>query len=147
MPAFPRSATACCPPRPAFAQLEGEGPGARREARWYEGVVFHEEVTDWQPGRHLGWRFDFAESDGWDVTDPHLHPDGPTMIIRDGYYRMTPLTGERTRLTLVTRYDAHTFFNNYAALWGEVFLGDIHANVLAVIRQRAEGAPPYSATS
>ena len=125
-------------PRPAFAQLQGAGLGASREARWHEGVIFHEKITDWQPGERLGWQFDFANSDGWNNTDPHLHPDGPTMVIRDGYYAMEPLEDGRTRLRLVTRYDANTFFNFYAALWGEVFLGDIHANVLAVIRQRAE---------
>ena len=45
----------------------------------------------------------------------------------------------RTLLTLRTNYIAKTHVNPYARLWGEILLGDIQSNVLAIIKQRAEG--------
>lgn len=125
-------------PRPHSARLEGSGIGARRHARWDRGVVFDELVTEWQPGRAIGWQFDFAASAGWEITDPHLHPDGHYMRIESGGYTLVPLADGRHRLSLHTTYSAQTHFNAYAALWGRLFLGDIQHNVLAVIRQRAE---------
>jgi len=125
-------------PRPARAWLDGEGLGAVRHAAWDRGVVFQEVITDWQPGHRLGWRFDFAQSSGWEITDPHLRPDGPYMRILSGGYELELLDDGRHILRLSTEYEAQTHFNGYAALWGELFLGDIHSNVLAVIKQEAE---------
>lgn len=127
-------------PRPQRAVLHGSGPGAIRVGEWQHGVLFGEVVTHWQPGRAIGWRFDFGESRGWDMTDPHLRPDGPNMAIRSGGYRLDLLSDGRHRLTLTTHYTAHMHFNGYAALWGELFLGDVQDNVLAIIRDRAEAA-------
>ncbi|MCB2067022.1 MAG: SRPBCC family protein [Erythrobacter sp.] len=128
-------------PRPQSASLLGEGLGATRHARWQRGVAFDEVVTDWQPSRRIGWRFDFTGSQGWEITDPHLRPDGPHMVIESGGYELVPLADGRNLLRLHTSYTAHSHFNGYASLWGELFLGDVQANVLEIIRQRAEGHP------
>lgn len=125
-------------PRPALAQLDGEGIGARRHARWAEGVHFDEVVDRWEPERVIGWQFDFTRSGGWEVTDPHLRPDGPYMRILEGGYELEPLDNGKHLLRLETTYEAQTHFNGYAALWGRIFLGDIQGNVLAVIKQAAE---------
>ncbi|MEL1251617.1 hypothetical protein [Aurantiacibacter gilvus] len=61
------------------------------------------------------------------------------MRIETGGYELERLPDGRHLLRLHTTYAAQTHFNGYAALWGELFLGDIQANVLEVIRQRAEG--------
>jgi hypothetical protein len=40
-----------------------------------------------------------------------------------------------------------TRLNGYAALWGELFLGDLESNLLALVKGRAEGTtarPPPS---
>lgn len=126
-------------PRPRQAWLEGAGLGAVRHAAWDRGVAFSEVITGWHPKERLDWRFDFANSRGWEITDPHLRPDGPYIRIIDGGYALEPLGNGKHRLTLHTRYAAQTHFNGYAALWGELLLGDIQSNVLAVIRQAVEG--------
>ena len=125
-------------PRPRLARLEGKGVGARRHARWDRGVHFDEVIDRWEAGRAIGWQFDFTRSDGWDITDPHLRPDGPYMRIVSGGYDLQPLGDGRHLLRLHTVYEARTHFNGYASLWGNLFLGDIQDNVLEVIRQRAE---------
>jgi hypothetical protein len=125
-------------PRPLGARLVGDGPGAIRQARWQRGVHFNEVVTNWQPGRAIGWRFDFAGSDGWQFTDPHLRPDSPWFQVTDGGYRLLPLHNGDQRVILSTRYRVRTPVNAYAALWGQLFLGDMENNLLATIKARAE---------
>lgn len=126
-------------PRPQAAWLEGAGIGAARHGRWEMGVEFSEVVTAWQPHERIGWQFDFTHSKGWDMTDPHLRPDGPHMRITTGQYELVALGSGQYLLRLETDYTAHTHFNGYAALWGELFLGDVQDNILAAIKQRAEG--------
>lgn len=127
-------------PRPAGARLDREGVGAIRHVAWQEGIRFKEVITRWQPARRIWWdfRFDAADMDAWAMQDRHLLPQGPHYRIADGGYVLEPLGGGRTRLTLTTRYWVQTPVNWYARLWGELFIGDVSNNVLAVIRQRAE---------
>ena len=67
---------------------------------------------------------------------PYRPPEA--LKIDSGYYMITPLTDKTTRLTLRTNYIAKTHVNAYAELWGEILLGDIQNNILAIIKQRAE---------
>jgi hypothetical protein len=125
-------------PRPIGAHMLGEGVGAVRMANWGRQVRFAEHIIDWRPGRAIGWRFDFRGLDAWQFTDRHLMPDSRYFRVTTGGYRMEPMGGGRTRVTIHTRYWMQTPVNAYSRLWGEVFLGDIEANLLALIRQRAE---------
>ena len=127
-------------PRPLSARLEGQGVGARRLGIWQHGIHFAEIVDRWEDGRAIGWTFDFSDSAGWEFTDVHLHPASEHMKIRRGGYELEPLADGRRRLTLHTEYTARTHLNAYAAMWGELFLGDISDNLLAAIRNRAEAA-------
>ena len=54
---------------------------------------------------------------------------------------LQPLANGRTRVTLHTDYRIRTPLNAYAAVWGELFLGDLEDNLLALIAQRAESSP------
>jgi hypothetical protein len=126
-------------PRPHGARLVGEGLGAERLADWGHRIRFREKITRWEPGHAIGWRFIFDEAGSWDFTDRHLRPDSAYFRVEDGGYRMTPLDPGRTRVTLETRYWMKTPINAYAALWGEVFVGDLETNLLWLVKGRAEG--------
>jgi hypothetical protein len=125
-------------PRPRGARLVGEGVGADRVAEWDHGVRFRERVTAWEPGRQIAWAFVFEDSEGWAFTDPHLRPDSRYFRVVSGGYHMEPLPSGATRVTLHTRYWIRTPVNAYGRLWGEVFLGDMENNLLALVKQRAE---------
>ncbi|BBD97972.1 SRPBCC family protein [Sphingobium amiense] len=125
-------------PRPIGAYLLGSGIGAIRMANWGRNVRFREHIIDWQPGRAIGWRFDFRGLDAWQFTDRHLMPDSRYFKVTTGGYRMEPVGQGRTRVTLDTSYRMQTPVNSYSRMWGEVFLGDIETNLLTLIRQRAE---------
>ncbi|MPT49167.1 MAG: SRPBCC family protein [Sphingobium sp.] len=126
-------------PRPVGASLVGNGIGADRFARWQQGIAFRERITQWDMHRHIGWDFLFDDMTGWDITDRHLMPDSPYFRVESGGYRLRPIGPNRTEVTLETQYRMRTHLNGYASLWGELILGDLENNVLAVIRQRAEG--------
>ncbi len=125
-------------PRPVSAKLFGEGIGATRTANWGEHVEFRERVVDWRENERIGWRFDFAGSRGWEFTDRHLVPDSPYFRVTTGGYALTPIDAGHTLLTLETRYWIATPVNGYASLWGELFLGDLENNLLALVKHRAE---------
>lgn len=125
-------------PRPLGATLVGEGIGAERLAIWGNDVKFRERIIEWQPGRRIGWHFIFDAIDGWRFTDRHLLPDSAYFKVTTGGYRLEPLGPGRTRVTIETRYWIRTPVNLYAQAWGQLFLGDLENNLLALVRQRAE---------
>lgn len=125
-------------PRPIGATLTRDGIGGDRIGVWEYGIRFRERITAWEPGRRIEWRFLFDDIDGWDFTDRHLRPDSAYFRVTTGGYRMTPLKDGRTLLTVHTSYRITTPVNAYSRLWGELFLGDLENNLLAMIRQRAE---------
>lgn len=125
-------------PKPLDARLEGRGVGAVRHVTWGNGVRFREEITRWDQGRALDWRFRFAADSIPDEVERHVRVDGNHLSLDSGGYRLEPLSGGRTRLTLTTRYRVRTAFNFYCAWWGDVIVGDLHGNVLRVIVGRAE---------
>lgn len=125
-------------PRPIGARLAHDGLGADRFARWDHNIRFRERITDWRLGRRIGWRFIFDDIAGWGYTDRHLMPDSPYFNVTTGGYRVDPLPGGRTKVTLHTEYRIRTPLNRYAQLWGELLLGDVENNILAVIKHRAE---------
>lgn len=125
-------------PRPIGAHMVGEGVGADRYANWGAQIRFRERITQWQPGRALSWRFIFDDVRGWAMTDRHLMPNSPYFQVTTGGYRMEPLGPARTRVTLDTRYRITTPVNAYSELWGQLLLGDLENNLLALVKQRAE---------
>jgi hypothetical protein len=125
-------------PRPIGARLVGDGIGAERLAVWGNNISFKERITVWQPGVRIGWRFIFDNMDAWGYTDRHLMPNSAYFRVIEGGYRMVPLGADRTRLILDTAYWIRTPANAYSALWGELFLGDLEGNLLALVKQRAE---------
>lgn len=132
-------------PRPLGAQLPADGVGADRFAAWEHGIRFRERITDWEAGRRIGWTFIFDDIAGWAYTDRHLMPDSAYFRVTDGGYRVEPLPGGRHRVVLHTSYRIQTPVNGYSRLWGELFLGDVENNILAIIKQRAERAQPRAA--
>ncbi len=134
-------------PRPRESVVEGWGEGAVRTARWGRSVDFQEIITDWRPGRRLAWRFHFANASVQQNTDKHIAPDGQFLTVQSGDYVFRRVSPGVTELTLTTRYVAKTHVNPYAALWGELMMGDIQANVLTIIKDRAEAAPALTPAS
>lgn len=128
-------------PRPLGARLVGEGVGAERLATWSGNIRFRERINEWRPGQRIGWQFQFDDPRGWDFTDRHLAPDSPYFRVTSGGYSLVPLGPNRTRVALDTTYWIRTPVNAYSAAWGQLFLGDLENNLLALVKERAERPP------
>jgi hypothetical protein len=126
-------------PRPVGAHLEGDGVGADRYAVWERNIRFRERIEDWEVNRRMGWRFFFDDVSAWRYTDRHLMPGNPWFTVTTGGYRADPLPDGRTRVSLHTEYEIQTPFNAWSMLCGQLLLGDLENNILAVIKGRAEG--------
>jgi hypothetical protein len=125
-------------PRPSEARLVQQDGRLVRLGQWGDAIRFEERVKRLVPGRAIGWDFAFPDTSVQDYTDRHISPDGPMLKIAHGGYALTPLAGGKVRVELATTYRMRSRLGWYAGLWGEVMLGEIHDNVLAIIKTRAE---------
>ena len=124
---------------PVRGEVIGEGVGATRKGYFSTGVAV-EKVTEWEPGRALG--FDIV-SEPPVLRELCLYAVSPPHV--DGYFRsiharivLTPLGPNRTRLTLVT---SHELDLQPAAYWLPLTRAAVQANkarVLKQMRQQAE---------
>jgi hypothetical protein len=125
-------------PKPMDARLSGRGAGAIRYVTWGRGIHFEERVTRWVENRDLAWNFHFDDASIPRAIEGHVKLNSPYLKVLDGSYHLDALANGHTSVTLRTRYWMRTPLNSYAAWWGRIFVDDFHANVLHVIRERAE---------
>lgn len=128
-------------PRPIGAKLLGDGVGAQRYARWDKNISFREEITQWTKYERIGWKFIFNDTDKWGFDDKHLMPDSAYFRVISGGYSVERLNDRQSRVSLDTQYWIQVPLSGYAAFWGEHMLGDIHNNLLNIIKERAENSP------
>lgn len=130
-------------PRPVSATLSHQGVGGVRMARFEGGVLFVETIADWEPDRLL--RFTIRpETDSIPVTtlDRHVVVGGRYFDVLTGTYRIEPWAGGGVALRLTSELRVSTPFNFYAGPWADAIMQSIQANILAVLRDRAERATP-----
>lgn len=125
-------------PRPASAIVRESGASKVRHAQWGDHVSFEEHITEIAPLSALKWDFVFPNDSVQAYSDRHISPDGEHLKILRGGYDLVVIDGNTTQIRLFTDYRAKTPVNYYSSLWGELFLGDIQNNILAVIKSRAE---------
>ena len=126
-------------PRPVAARLEGEGVGAVRYATLEGGVTFVERVTEWEPGRALAFTFDASRVPAA-AFDEHVAVGGRYFDVLRGRFEIEPLGPGRVALHLTSEQRLSTMFNAYTRLWTGLFMGDMQATILEVVKARAEAA-------
>lgn len=126
--------------RPSEAKLVERDGKLVRLARWGTDIRFEEQVTMIEPATRLSWRFAFPDDSVQRYTDRHISPDGPTLRIVAGQYQLRSIAPGKTSVTLATSYEMRSNLDWYLAWWGELMLGDVQDNVLAIVKQRAEAS-------
>lgn len=127
-------------PKPIEATLSKEGIGGIREARFEKGIVFHEQVTEWEPKRALGFeiRVDPASIPP-DALDEHVRVGDRHFDVVHGRFEITP-TPEGVVLHLSSRHRLSTPFNWYSSLWSDWVMEDIQETICEVIKARSESS-------
>jgi hypothetical protein len=125
-------------PRPVDARTVTPALGGERELRWERGIHFGAVITEWQPGKHIAWRYHFApDSFPPGALDKHIVVGGRYFTLNSSRYTLTP-EGAGTRLQVDMAYSITTTFNGYAGWWARRFAGDTANAVLQLYKTRAE---------
>jgi hypothetical protein len=134
-------------PKPISAEIDREGIGATRHAKFERGVSFYEVVTDWKPLQKLSFSIK-ADPKFIPHTafDQHIIVGGRFYDVLDGSYEIEK-TSRGCKLILTSTHRLATPFNKYAGLWSQWVMNQIQGSILTVIKQRAENTDKSVSTS
>lgn len=126
-------------PRPIKAELDFEGVGARREAIFSRGLVFHETVKSYEHQKKMVFSIKAYPHEIPSATmDEHIVIGGDYFNVLDGTYELEKLPDGTHRLHLYSHFEMNTTFNFYAGWWGRWIMKDVQNNILRIVKQRAE---------
>lgn len=126
-------------PRPIRAELDYEGVGAKREAVFDHGLVFHEEVKTYEHQKKMTFSIKAVPYEIPSTTmDEHVVIGGNYFDVLDGTYELEKLDANTYRLHLYSHFELNTTFNFYAGWWAGSIMKDIQNNILQVVKERAE---------
>ena len=127
---------------PIRATITGSGAGAVRRCKFTTGD-FVEPIEVWDAPRLL--RFGVTENPPpMEELTPYHHIEPPHLkgyfVSQQGQFELTPLPGNRTRLTGTTWYTDRIWPSAYWELWSDYIIHRIHMRVLQHIQSDAERA-------
>ncbi|HWZ31407.1 MAG TPA: SRPBCC family protein [Bryobacteraceae bacterium] len=126
---------------PKRARIEGTGPGAIRYCEFSTGP-FVEPIEVWDEPQLLRFRVteNPAPMHEWSpyaqVLPKHLHG---YLVSKQGQFRLTPLSNNRTLLEGTTWYQHGLWPAHYWRWWSDAIIHRIHMRVLSHIRALSEG--------
>lgn len=126
-------------PKPLEATLSHEGPGGIREARFEKGIVFYETVTEWEPGRALGFDIHIDPMTiPPDALDEHVRVGDRYFDVLHGRFEIEPRPEGGVILHLSSRHRLTTPFNWYSSFWSDRVMQDIQETICQVVKGRSE---------
>lgn len=126
-------------PRPVKAELDFEGVGAFREAKFTNGLIFNETVTEYKDNEKMVFTIKANTYDIPSTTlDEHILIGGDYFDVLNGTYKLEKLENGKHRLHLYSHFKMNTTFNFYAGWWGKWIMKDIQNNILRIEKERVE---------
>jgi hypothetical protein len=126
-------------PRPVKAELDFEGVGAFREAKFTGGLIFNETVTEYKDNEKMVFTIKANTYDIPSTTlDEHILIGGDYFDVLNGTYELEKLENGKHRLHLYSHFKMNTTFNFYAGWWGKWIMKDIQNNILRIEKERTE---------
>ena len=126
-------------PRPVKAELDFEGVGAFREAKFTGGLIFNETVTEYKDNEKMVFTIKANTYDIPSTTlDEHILIGGDYFDVLNGTYELEKLENGKHRLHLYSHFKMNTTFNFYAGWWGKWIMKDIQNNILRIEKERVE---------
>lgn len=126
-------------PRPVKAELNYNGIGAYREAKFTKGLTFHETVLQYEDKKKMVFSIKAYPYEIPTATmDEHVVIGGDFFDVLQGTYELEKLNNKTYRLHLYSYFKLTTTFNFYASWWARWIMKDIQNNILQVEKQRAE---------
>jgi hypothetical protein len=127
-------------PYPIEARTIEGRVGGTRVLSWERGVTFEEQITAWEPNRHIAWVYKFGpDSFPPGSLDDHIVIGGRYFDLEATSYTLQE-EGGGTRLTIAVRTRVTTHFNWYAGLWAHYLVDDTAGAILKFYKARSEAA-------
>ncbi len=123
-------------PRPIEATMDYEGLGGTRRGYFEEGLVFVEELTEWDEFRKIS--FTINRDPARAVAAPLTEIDGQFFAMVDGAYQIEPLGEGQVRLRFTSTHRLSTRFNFYGSLWTRWGMWELQQNILEIVKARVE---------
>ncbi len=102
-------------PRPVKAELDFEGVGAFRAAKFTNGLIFNETVTEYKDNEKMVFTIKANTYDIPSTTlDEHILIGGDYFDVLNGTYELEKLENGKHRLHLYSHFKMNTMFNFYA---------------------------------
>jgi len=125
-------------PRPLYAELDRDGIGAKRVGHFEGGLIFKETVNEWELNKKVSFNIEVISSSiRQTIFDQHILKGGHFKFV-GASYQLTPVSNNKTLLTLSSSYQLDTRINYYASAWGNMLLSDFQQRLLTVIKNRCE---------
>ena len=131
-------------PRPLQATVDALRTGGVRTGRFEDGLRFVETIRDYQPASRLLVDVSVDRSSLGGLPSLRHAFEGGYFSLSRVEYRLQPLAGGDTQLTLSCRYGLHTSVNFYGRAWMGLILRDFEVRLLQAVRSRAERGAPSS---
>lgn len=126
-------------PRPVKAELNYNGVGAHREAIFTNGLIFHEDVTEYIENKKMTFTIKaFPYEIPSTTLDEHVVIGGNYFDVLNGTYEIEKLPNGKNRLHLYSHFKVKTTFNFYAGWWAKLIMKDIQNNILQIEKKRSE---------
>ncbi|MBK8144707.1 MAG: hypothetical protein IPK62_06725 [Bacteroidetes bacterium] len=126
-------------PRPLHAELDFEGIGAKREARFTNGLIFHETVSEYTHLKKMVFSIKAYPHEIPSTTmDEHVVIGGQFFDVLKGTYELEKINETTNRLHLYSHFTLNTTLNFYASWWARWIMQDIQNNILQIEKKRSE---------
>lgn len=126
-------------PLPTSGATRHTADGIVRHVSMGKGIHFEQIATQWEPNRHVNWKYRFKpDSFPPNALDDHVMIGGHYFDLIDTSYTLVP-RGSHTELQVKMRYRVSTQFNWYAQPIAEFLIGNFEDVILSFYARRAEG--------
>ncbi|HEV2480988.1 MAG TPA: hypothetical protein VGS79_15030 [Puia sp.] len=124
-------------PRHLSTTLDTLAINSHRIAVYEKGLTFEETIRRLEPARQLEVTItNDPERISKAIMDDHIVIGGEHIRMQGDTYTLEPLSGGKTRLSLVSHFSINTPFNWYAGLWAKWLMSDVIQEELNSVRQQ-----------
>jgi len=124
-------------PRHLSTTLDTLAINSHRIAAYEKGLTFDETICRLEPARRLEVTItnDPAKISKA-IMDEHIVIGGDHIRMQGDTYTLEPMSGGKTRLSLVSHFSINTPFNWYAGLWAKWLMSDVIREELNSVRDQ-----------
>jgi hypothetical protein len=125
-------------PRPLYAELDRDTIGAVRIGHFEGGLQFQENIIEWDRNDSVAFDIKIIPSTTKKTVFERHVLNSQNFKFLNAKYRLKAISGNRTELSLTTKYELTTKINYYGEFWGTLLLKDFQDRLISVVKNRCE---------